>query len=220
MTASVLVMVSPFYNGMPWKDIPTGVVFEKEDIPVRLDKTMNLIGVKNSVRLNHLLLLEGTLDDVVATNADTNPAELTKADLAELVASADGEALIAAQADLAIAEGALATAQADLATAQADLATAEGTLATTQADLATAEGTLATTQADLTTAQGNLTTATNSLTTTKTKFFTLHTFTETDLEDAYFTVAILKEIMDAKAIAYAPEAIKADLQATLLAGQV
>lgn len=199
MTASVLVMVSPFYNGMPWKDIPTGVVFEKEDIPVRLDKTMNLIGVKNSVRLNHLLLLEGTLDDVVATNADTNPAELTKAELTALIAGGDGEALAAAQADLAIAEGALATAQ---------------------ADLATAEGTLATTQADLTTAQGNLTTATNSLTTTKTKFFTLHTFTETDLGDAYFTVAILKEIMDAKAIAYAPEAIKADLQATLLAGQV
>lgn len=213
MTESVLVIVSPFYNGMPWKDVPTGQVFEKDDIAVRLDKTMNLVGIKNSVRLNHLLLLQGSLDDVVATNADTNPAELTKEALDALLVGEDGEALAAAQADLAIAEGALVT-------AQADLATAEGTLAIAQADLATAEGTLSTTQADLVTAQGDLSTATASLTTTKTKFFTLHTFLEADLADAYFTIAILKEIMDAKAITYAPDAIKADLQATLLAGQV
>lgn len=61
---SIVVAVSPFYSGLGWKDEATGLLFRPSDrlSAVRISKDRDLSGIKNAVRLNHLLVLEGKLD--------------------------------------------------------------------------------------------------------------------------------------------------------------
>lgn len=56
--------------------------------------------------------------------------------------------------------------------------------------------------------------------TAKNLFFTTHTFVTEDLKNAFYTVNILKEILDAKKIAYETSDSKTVLKEKLIAGQV
>lgn len=76
----IIVAVSPFYNGRGWTDQATGLSFEPTSTirQIRIKKEgRNLSGIKNSVRLNNLMLLEGNLDEVAEDQAPVNPEELT-----------------------------------------------------------------------------------------------------------------------------------------------
>lgn len=94
----ITVSVSPFYNGRGWTDAATGIDFEKTDSirQIRIAKNKDLRGIQNSIRLNNLLLLEGTLENSSKElNIDSiNPEELTKEQFAVLA-----EKLKAGQAD-------------------------------------------------------------------------------------------------------------------------
>lgn len=82
MTESILVAVSPFYNGRGWTDSATGIDFEPKAslYPKRISKEKDLSGIRNSIRLNNLLLLEGKLDlsEKEVSIENINPEELTK----------------------------------------------------------------------------------------------------------------------------------------------
>lgn len=86
----IKVAVSPFYNGRGWTDSLTGIVFNPKSsiyaIRIDLDKYEDLRGIANSIRLNNLLLLEGTLDsDDEITKESVNPQELTKQQFDEVI---------------------------------------------------------------------------------------------------------------------------------------
>lgn len=86
----IKVAVSPFYNGRGWTDSLTGIVFNPKSsiyaIRIDLDKYEDLRGIANSIRLNNLLLLEGTLDsDGEITKESVNPQELTKQQFDEVI---------------------------------------------------------------------------------------------------------------------------------------
>lgn len=60
----IVVAVSPFYTGLGWVDTNLDMTFKptQKIIAIRIEKDKNLSGIKNAVRLNHLLLLEGELE--------------------------------------------------------------------------------------------------------------------------------------------------------------
>lgn len=77
----VTVSVSPFYNGRGWTDQATGISFDPvENITaIRIEKeNKDLSGIRNSVRLNNLMLLKGDLNDAPEAPTEVNPEELTK----------------------------------------------------------------------------------------------------------------------------------------------
>ena len=78
----ILVSVSPFYNGHGWTDHGTGIDFKPVDglraFRIDLEDNKDLRGIRNSIRINHLLLLEGELPEMGEVKPeDANPAELT-----------------------------------------------------------------------------------------------------------------------------------------------
>ena len=78
----ILVSVSPFYNGHGWTDHGTGIDFKPVNglraVRIDLEDDKDLRGIRNSIRLNHLLLLEGELPEMGEVRPeDANPAELT-----------------------------------------------------------------------------------------------------------------------------------------------
>ena len=80
-TNDIVVAVSPHYSGMGWVDKETGFKFEptRKIKAFRISKDRNLTGIKNALRLNHLILLEGTLDTEGEIDSNNlNPAMLTK----------------------------------------------------------------------------------------------------------------------------------------------
>lgn len=81
--SKIEIAVSPFYSGNGWTDRGTGIEFEPQTSGHLKTKTFNLsdkedlTGIKNSVRLNHLLILNGNLDNVADKPEKVNPEELS-----------------------------------------------------------------------------------------------------------------------------------------------
>lgn len=90
------VAVSPHYRGNGWTDRGTGVQFKEQGAQLKTrtinpDKYEDLTGIKNSLRLNHLLLVDGTLPkDVSDTPNKVNPEELTGEELDKLLNNPTG----------------------------------------------------------------------------------------------------------------------------------
>lgn len=82
MSKFIEVAVSPFYNGDGWTDHGTGIRFEKTTLlkgfRIELKDDVNISGIRNSIRLNNLLLLQGELpENGDIKEEEINPAELT-----------------------------------------------------------------------------------------------------------------------------------------------
>ena len=60
----IVVAVSPFYTGLGWVDENLNMTFRPTGklIAIRIEKNQELASIRNAIRLNHLLLLEGELD--------------------------------------------------------------------------------------------------------------------------------------------------------------
>ena len=133
----ILVSVSPFYNGHGWTDHGTGIDFKPTNglraFRIDLKDNQDLRGIRNSIRLNHLLLLEGELPEMGEVRPeDANPAELTHKEyttLLEELKSGGGDnselksELQTTKADLASANSQIAQLQADIDSLEAELAT-------------------------------------------------------------------------------------------------
>lgn len=89
----IKVAVSPFYQGFGWHDKALNQDFKPQPrlVPIVISEDKDLTEVSNRIRLNHLLLLEGTLpeinkakdpEDIIAEQADEIKA--LKKELAEL----------------------------------------------------------------------------------------------------------------------------------------
>lgn len=92
----IKVAVSPFYQGFGWHDKALNQDFKPQPrlVPIVISEDKDLTEVSNRIRLNHLLLLEGTLpeinkakdpQDIIAEQADEIKA--LKKELAELKAT-------------------------------------------------------------------------------------------------------------------------------------
>lgn len=196
MEEFIEVTVSPFYNGRGWTDSLTGIEFKPDPrglYAIRINKRENLDGIQNSVRLNNLLLLKGSFDKPATELKieDINPEELTKEQFAVLAAK------LQSGSDDGIGQEELDAVEAQLSTVQGQLttATSEKNEAITAKDTAVAEKEAAVT----------------SLNQLKQDFYTKHTFVAEDVSGAFYTVAVLKEILDAKSIAYGASDTKAVL---------
>lgn len=90
MKKTIKVIVSPFYNGLGWKDEKTGVLFEKSNqlITYSFTTDMDLSGVKEQVIKNNLIITEGVLEDIQVQDNTSIKKELkeAKAKVAELEA--------------------------------------------------------------------------------------------------------------------------------------
>lgn len=90
MKKTIKVIVSPFYNGLGWKDKKTGVLFEKSNqlITYSFTTDMDLSGVKEQVMKNNLIITEGVLEDIQVQDNASIKKELkeAKAKVAELEA--------------------------------------------------------------------------------------------------------------------------------------
>ena len=86
----IKVAVSPHYRGNGWTDRSTGIKFEQQGLHLRAHtidtEGKDLSGIKNSLRLNHLLLLDGKLPANTANKpSKINPEELTGEELDDLL---------------------------------------------------------------------------------------------------------------------------------------
>lgn len=83
--ARIKVAVSPFYRGEAWTDAGTGITFEQNEHGLSIysiPEEADLSGIRTAIRLNTLLLLEGTLpEEVVAPE----PAPVVEEPVAEEV---------------------------------------------------------------------------------------------------------------------------------------
>lgn len=240
MNDYVLVAVSPFYNGRGWTDSATGISFEPKLFlhPTRISKKEDLRGIQNSVRMNNLLLLEGSFDQPAGevSVAHVNPEELTKEQFEVLVSrlkesgddgisQEDLDAVRkekeAVEADLTEALDMVETVNNEKAVVESELSTAESKITTANASISKLTGEKDKALSDLSAANSTISSLTTEkeqvqteLSTVKTEFYSKYTFTEEELNG--FTVAKIKEILDAKGIAYTNET-KADLIAKLIA---
>lgn len=87
LNGEIIVAVSPFYNGPGWKDEFSNIEFKPSDnyYPIRISTSRNLKGIRRSLRLNSLILLDGKLPD--GTDPELNkidPAELSRKQLKEI----------------------------------------------------------------------------------------------------------------------------------------
>ena len=90
--SKVEIAVSPHYRGRGWTDRGTGFEFNPQVSGTLKTRSFNkkdyedLSGLKNSLRLNHLLLLQGDLKDVKEEKPKKlNPEELTGEELDKLL---------------------------------------------------------------------------------------------------------------------------------------
>ena len=136
MSKHIEVAVSPFYNGRGWTDHGTGINFEKTSLlrghRIDLKEDTNLRGIRNSIRLNHLLLLEGELPEMGEVRPeDANPAELTHKEYTTLL-----EELKSGGGDNSEIESELQSTKAQLATANEQNAQLQATIDSLEAQLA------------------------------------------------------------------------------------
>lgn len=88
--SQIKVAVSPHYRGNGWIDRSTDIKFEQQGPQLRAHtidiEGKDLSGIKNSLRLNHLLLLDGKIPANTANKpSKINPEELTGEELDELL---------------------------------------------------------------------------------------------------------------------------------------
>jgi len=182
----ILVSVSPFYNGRGWTDIATGIDFERTTgiQPIRISKNKDLTGIQNSVRINNLLLLDGTIEKKSneLTIENINPEELTKEQFAVLA-----KKLKAGQEDPEN-EIKLAEAKEETKAVKKELTEVEAALKLAQEAQKEAE---------------------KALVEAKKEFHSKYDFTTKDVAD--YEVDDLKEILDAKEIKYTSGEKKASL---------
>lgn len=94
--SNIVVAVSPHYQGRGWTDQATQVSFEPQAMglkaqSIKVTEETDLSGIKNSVRLNHLLLLEGEFPKGTPNEpSQINPEELTVEELNELLSGNTG----------------------------------------------------------------------------------------------------------------------------------
>ena len=133
----ILVSVSPFYNGHGWTDHGTGIDFKPVNglraVRIDLEDDKDLRGIRNSIRLNHLLLLEGELPEMGEVRPeDANPAELTHKEYTTLL-----EELKSGGGDNSKLESELENTKADLASANSQIAQLQADIDSLEAELAT-----------------------------------------------------------------------------------
>ena len=136
MSKHIEVAVSPFYNGRGWTDHGTGINFEKTTLlkghRIDLKEDTNLRGIRNSIRLNHLLLLEGELPEMGEVRPeDANPAELTHKEYTTLL-----EELKSGGGDNSELESELQNTKAELATANEQNAQLQASIDSLETQLA------------------------------------------------------------------------------------
>ena len=159
MSNFIEVAVSPFYNGFGWTDHGTGISFKPTHITkgvrIELKEGRNLKGIRNSIRLNNLLLLKGTLPDMGEPQPqDINPAELTHTEFKTLLAGIqEGGSSIVEEL------------QSDLDKSQADLLAKTNELSTIQGQLSNLEGELSAKAAELSAANSEVTAKDNQIST-------------------------------------------------------
>lgn len=221
MNDVIVVAVSYYYGGRGWTDPYTNIDFkaDQKGLPVVISKDKDLTGIKRSVRLNNLLLLEGDLDTSGENNLEKiDPAELTAEQLQELAGAggADSEELQAQIDKLTKEKQALEKSNQELTTQKT---ANEKKIKELEAQIVTLTSQLETANQAKATAESKLSTEEKSHKKTKDKMFAIHEFTEEELADSYFTVAIIKEIMTTKSIAFETGDNKSQLIEKLVAGQ-
>lgn len=90
MSNKIVVAVSPFYQGPGWVDEYTLISFKPNDnySPIEIDKSANLSGIKRSLQLNTLVLLEGELPEAkTLSTKKLDPAELSTDSLSRIMAT-------------------------------------------------------------------------------------------------------------------------------------
>lgn len=235
MNDVIVVAVSYYYGGRGWTDPYTNIDFkaDQKGLPIVISKDKDLTGIKRSVRLNNLLLLEGELDTSGENNLEKiDPAELTAEQLQEIAgeSGADAEELQAQIDKLTKEKQALEKSNQTLTSEKQALEKSNQTLTSEkeakdkkikelEAQIATLTSQLEKANQAKATAESKLSTEEKSHKKTKDKMFAIHEFTEEELADSYFTVAILKEIMTTKSIAFEGGDNKSQLIEKLVAGQ-
>ena len=162
MSKHIEVAVSPFYNGRGWTDHGTGINFEKTTLlkghRIDLKENTNLKGIRNSIRLNHLLLLEGELPEMGEVRPeDANPAELTHKEYTTLLeglrADGDSSELVS---ELESTKTELQNTKDELATANGEVSRLESELGTTKTNLDNASGRVTQLESELQTTADDL----------------------------------------------------------------
>ena len=147
-TNDIVVAVSPHYSGMGWVDKETGFKFEptRKIKAFRISKDRNLTGIKNALRLNHLILLEGTLETEGEVDLNyLNPAMLTKQQfdviIQRLAENGDSSDLIASlNSQIESLESDKTTLQGEKTSLQGQVSTLDGEKTSLQGQVSTLEG--------------------------------------------------------------------------------
>lgn len=221
MNDVIVVAVSYYYGGRGWTDPYTNIDFkaDQKGLPIVISKDKDLTGIKRSVRLNNLLLLEGELDTSGENNLEKiDPAELTAEQLQEIAGeSGAGAEELQAQIDKLTKEKQALEKSNQTLTSEKEAK--DKKIKELEAQIATLTSQLEEANQAKATAESKLSTEEKSHKKTKDKMFAIHEFTEEELADSYFTVAILKEIMTTKSIAFESGDNKSQLIEKLVAGQ-
>lgn len=93
MTDTIKVAISPFYKGMGWIDAGTQLKFKSGALMkyYTIPKNRDLTGIKRSVMLNQLILVEGNLDDVEDIQDNTQALEQEISNLKKQIAQLEKE---------------------------------------------------------------------------------------------------------------------------------
>ena len=197
----IIVTVSYWYRGKGWIDPRTQIEFkgDQKGLPITISKSKDLTGIKRSIILNNLILLEGDLGEPGLANLEKiDPAELSPEQLEQLAGSGseNNEEL------------------------EKKIKELEEEKKTINKELTTTKGKLTIAESDLVNEKTNTSNEVKSHKKTKDAMFKIHIFTTEELADAYFTATILKEIMTVKGIAFEASDNKTQLTKKLIAGQV
>lgn len=173
MSNFIEVAVSPFYNGFGWTDHGTGISFKPTHITkgvrIELKEGRNLKGIRNSIRLNNLLLLKGTLPDMGEPQPqDINPAELTHTEFKTLLAGIQegGSSIVEElQSDLDKSQADLLAKTNELSTIQGQLSNLEGELSAKTDELSNVQSELSAKAAELSAANSEVTAKDNQIST-------------------------------------------------------
>ena len=204
----IIVTVSYWYRGKGWIDPRTQIEFkgDQKGLPITISKSKDLTGIKRSIILNNLILLEGNLGEPGVANLEKiDLAELSPEQLEELAGSGsrNNEELEKKIKELEEEKKAINKELTDL-----------------KSESKTDKEKITKLESDLVNEKTNTSNEVKSHKKTKDAMFKIHIFTTEELADAYFTATILKEIMTVKGIEFEASDNKAQLTKKLIAGQV
>ena len=225
----IIVTVSYWYRGKGWIDPRTQIEFkgDQKGLPITISKSKDLTGIKRSIILNNLILLEGNLGEPGVANLEKiDPAELSPEQLEKLAGSGsrNNEELEKKIKELEEEKKAINKELTDLKseskTDKEKITKLESDLKLVNEELTTTKGKLTIAESDLVNEKTNTSNEVKSHKKTKDAMFKIHIFTTEELADAYFTATILKEIMTVKGIEFEASDNKAQLTEKLIAGEV